>query len=339
MIFCPKNKAIALLCCLLFSISACENPPQKSTASKQSSQKLPTITIAVTGAPANWLTILAFEKGFFKKAGLDATPKYFPSGKRALLGMFAGDVDIATTADVPIVKNSLERNDFAILATIGTTYNDNKVIARNDHGIVSPEDLRNKQVATQSSSAAHFFLHLFLLKNNLSKTDIIPSFAKIEELPAMLCNGKAEAIVTRQPFIRKAQEQCGNKIIIFEEPGLFVKNFHLTAFKDFINLNQLSIQKMLQAMLEAEQFMRNHKDEAVSLLAHELGLLDNQVRLTIEEIDLAVSLNQPSLRILADETRWLTDVKSLDKEVPNFLDFIWMDGLKTVRPEAVTIIY
>ncbi len=60
---------------------------------------------------------------------------------------------------------------------------------------------------------------------------------------------------------------------------------------------------------------------------------------TIDEIDLVVSLNQPSLRILADETRWLIDVKSLDKEVPNFLDFIWMDGLKTVRPEAVTIIY
>ncbi len=161
-----KNSSLPLLfLCLLFVISACENPHQKSTSPKLSDQKLPSVSIAITGAPANWLTILAFEKEFFKKAGLDAIPKFFPSGKRALLGMFAGEVDVATVADVPIVKNSLERHDFAILATLGTTYNDNKIVARKDHGITSPENLRGKLVATQGNSAAHFFLHLFLLKN------------------------------------------------------------------------------------------------------------------------------------------------------------------------------
>ena len=58
-----------------------------------------------------------------------------------------------------------------------------------------------------------------------------------------------------------------------------------------------------------------------------------------DEVELGLSLSQPLLRILADEARWLIDEQSLPQEVPNYLNFIWIDGLKEVSPESVTIIH
>ncbi len=176
------------------------------------------------------------------------------------------------------------------------------------------------------------------MKNNILPANISTSFAKIENLPSMLCNGSVDAIVTRQPFLNQSQEQCGNKVIVFEEPGLFVKNFHMIALKDFLSQNQLTLQKVLQAMLEAEQFARDHKKEAALLLSEKLGIQEDQVLMTMEEIELGLSLNQPLLRILADESRWLIEEKSLLVKVPNYLDFIWLKSLKEISPDAVTII-
>ncbi len=153
------RKWLFVLCLwlLLGALWACENSPQNKILSKQAKGESPSVSIAITGAPPNWLTILAFERGYFEKAGLNATPKFFQSGKRAIQGMFAGDVDIAATADVPVVKYSLERQDFAIFTTMGTTYNDNKVAARKDRGITSPEHLHGKKLRPEVILQPIFF--------------------------------------------------------------------------------------------------------------------------------------------------------------------------------------
>ena len=42
---------------------------------------------------------------------------------------------------------------------------------------------------------------------------------------------------------------------------------------------------------------------------------------------------------MEDEARWMiTNNLTTEKQVPNFLDYIYEDGLKAVKPEAVNII-
>ena len=77
------------------------------------------ISIGIAAEPLNWLTIIAVEKKIFEQYGLNVSAKDYPSGKRALLGMFKGEVDIATTSEVPVVFNSFDRSDFSIFSTIG----------------------------------------------------------------------------------------------------------------------------------------------------------------------------------------------------------------------------
>jgi len=61
--------------------------------------------------------LIAVEKGFLKEAGLDVRVKEYPFGKPALEAMLAGECDLATVADIPIVFNSFKRDDFLVIAT------------------------------------------------------------------------------------------------------------------------------------------------------------------------------------------------------------------------------
>ena len=57
------------------------------------------------------------------------------------------------------------------------------------------------------------------------------------------------------------------------------------------------------------------------------------------EFSFQLLLDQTILVSMEDEARWAMKEGLTDKkEVPNYLDFIFMDALELVKPEAVTII-
>ena len=52
-----------------------------------------------------------------------------------------------------------------------------------------------------------------------------------------------------------------------------------------------------------------------------------------------ISLNQSLLVALEAEARWAIKYKLTEStEVPNYLDYIYIDALEELKPEAVTII-
>lgn len=71
----------------------------------------------------------------FSDAGLDVVLRPYPTGKMALGAMFAGEVDVATVAETPVMFNSFTRNDFAVIATFTSSNDDCKVIARGTRAI------------------------------------------------------------------------------------------------------------------------------------------------------------------------------------------------------------
>ena len=53
----------------------------------------------------------------------------------------------------------------------------------------------------------------------------------------------------------------------------------------------------------------------------------------------SLSLDQSLIAAMEDEARWMIKNKlTNEKKVPDFLDYIYEDGLKAIKPEAVSII-
>lgn len=286
------------------------------------------------------LAMVARDRGYFAEAGLDVTVKEYKSGQLALAGFMAGEVAVATTADIPIAFESLVRQDFGIIATIGASDNEPRIIARKDAGIVAPADLRGKRVATQRASAVHFFLHMFLLQNGMTADDVSVSFMKPDELVRALAEGRIDAFSMREPYISQALKALGDQGVVFVKPGLYRKTFNVVAANELLKTRPQVARKVLAALLRAEQYAIEHPQQAMGIVAQGLGTRLAEVAGLWADSSLKVSLDQSLLISLEDEAQWIINNKfSHVSQAPSYLALLHLDALKAVDPILVSVIH
>lgn len=297
--------------------------------------------IAMPMHPTSLLAHVALDQGFFAAHGLDVSVKEYPSGKRALDdGLLTGQADITWSNETPVALAGLDRSDFRIVSTALSASNVNMIIARRDHGIERPEDLRGKRVATQKGSAVHFFLHLFLLEHGMTDKDIQLSFLKAEELPAALASGAIDAFSMREPYVSQARALLGEeRSIIFRSPGIYDQMDLMVIRQDLLEKNPRIARKALRAMLDAERYVATDHRGTAAIMARRLRIEPGEAEDILHDLKPNVSLQQALLVLLESEARWAIKAGLTDrKEVPDYVNLIDVEDLKRLKPEVVTII-
>lgn len=297
-----------------------------------------TIGISATSLlPA--LIHVAEEKGYFLEEGIDIVIEGYPTGKAALEATFNGEVDMGTVAETPVVFNSFERDDFAVFTTIVGSVQHCKVIARKDRGINTPQDLIGKKLATTIGTTAHFFMAVFFAINGMDISDVEIIDLKPGEMVEEIVNGEVDAIFTWEPNIMKAQEGLGSNAVILASKLGYQATFNLASMNDFIENNPQLIEKTIKALVKAEEFINNNRVESINIIAQRLDTDREGVDKLWDDYEFGLSLSQFLIVTLEDEARWAIKSKLTDKiEVPNYLDYIYMDALDEVKPEAIGII-
>ncbi len=310
-----------------------------------SQQKLQSITFGATNSPMSLLVWLTDELGYFKKQGIQLDLQEYPSGKRALAALLRGEQELVISAETPFVIASFKRSDLRIYGTLGQSDNDVRVLARTDHEIRNPVDLRGKIIATQKGSAVHFFLSSFLLKHHIISSDITIRYLKAEELPAALASGDVDAISMRDPVLAQAKQKTGeNKVVEFSEPGLYTKTYNLVGSDNFTRKYPGVMQKILSAMNETAEFMSSNPGQAIDLAARKLQLSDERMMDIWPGIRISVTLDQGLLSTLQEEARWavstglIKNTEILNGQIPDFLTRLNPQPLSKAVPNAVGLI-
>ena len=285
------------------------------------------------------LVHIAEENGYFLEEGIDVETKGYPTGKAALEATFNGEVDMATVSDTPIVANSFERNDFAVLATILDSARHAKALARKDKNISTPQDLVGKKVATTIGTTAHFFMVTFFTLNRIDTSDVEIVNLKPGEMVEAIVNGDVDAIFAWEPNILESQKRLGDNAIVLPSRVGYEATFNLTTKNDFIENHPESIRKIIKALAKAEEFTKDNREESVDIIASHLGADREDIDKLWDDYRFRLSLSQTLITTLEDEARWAIKSSFTDKtEVPNYLDYIHMDALEEVKPEAISII-
>jgi len=285
------------------------------------------------------LVHIAEEKGYFLEEGIDVEIRGYPTGKAALAATFNGEVDIGTVADTPIVFNSFERNDFAVFVTILDSAQHAKALARKDRDINTPQDLIGKKVATTIGTTAHFFLVVFFAFNRIDTSDVEIVDLKPGEMVEAIVNGDVDAIFAWEPNILKSQKILEDNAIVLPSMVGYMATFNLASKNDFIENNPQLIRKIIKALIKAEEFIKDNREESVDIIASRLKTDREDVDKIWDGYRFRLSLSQTLVVTLEAEARWAIKNKLTDKtEVPNYLDYIYMDALEKVKPEAIGII-
>ena len=108
---------------------------------------------------------------------------------------------------------------------------------------------------------------------------------------------------------------------------------------DFAQNNPEVLKRFLAAIDQATIFIKKNKKEAQDIVAQRLGL-DKQVMTVLwDDFTFEISLAQSLIITLEDEARWaIKNNLTNKKQVPNYLNYIYLDALQEVNPKAISII-
>jgi ABC-type nitrate/sulfonate/bicarbonate transport system substrate-binding protein len=297
------------------------------------------ITIAYSTAFNATLVHIAFAQGFFAEEGLDATPQPHAFGKPALQALIDGNADIATAGDTPIVFAIMNGKGITILATIQTSNKNEGIVARQDRGITKPSDLKGKYIGVTPGTTGDFFADSFLLSQNIERNQVTIVDLKPEEMYAALSTGRVDAVSTWNPTLTQLLKKLGNKACIFYGETLYTETFNVVAKHNFIRDNPETIKKVLRALIKAEAFVQQNPEKtrriSADFIKTDKAILDE----TWDYFNFRVTLDQSLLIELENQSRWVIKNKwTLRRDMPNYLDYIYIDGLMAIRPDAVRII-
>ncbi|WP_459817066.1 ABC transporter substrate-binding protein [Geotalea toluenoxydans] len=297
------------------------------------------VTIAIPTLPFAALAQIAQHQGFYLQEGLHATPLVYPYGKPALQAVVDGSADFAVVAETPFMFAVLNGEKISIVATILTSSEAHAIVARKDRGIVKYEDLKGRRIGATLGTSGHFFMDAFLVAHGISNADVEAVDLKPEEMADALANGTVDAISTWQPFLSYTQQKMGDRGVSFKDEDIHRLTFNIIATHDFIRHNPEQVAKVIRALVKAEEFAIREPAAAQKTVADFCHIDREVLRRFWPAYSFQVTLDQSLLLALEDESQWAMGNGLVKKrQIPNYLNFIYYDGMQSVKPERLMIL-
>lgn len=297
------------------------------------------VTIAIGTGPVQGLLYVAFANGYFKDQGLDALLSPNSSGKAALQAMLEGKADLANPAIIPTMHAVLRGEKIYILAATLSTQENHKVVAKKDKGITQPSDLEGKKIAVTLGTNADFLLDIILKVNSLTRDEVVLVNRKPFQMFDAITGGEVDAVSTWHPYVSKIEAELGDGVVTFSGKGLFRSTFLLVAKQAYVQANPGIPKKVLRALDRAAKFIVQSPEESQEIIAGYSKMNRNLLHELWSIYHFGITLNQALLIDMENRTRWAIRDRLTDKTtVPNYLDYIYMDALEAVNPDALTII-
>lgn len=298
------------------------------------------ITIGYSPFESVALLCVAEDQLFFSRNGLNVTLRKYDTGVGALDGMINGEADIAVgTNEFPLVGRAFQKER---ISTIGCIAKSEFIylIGRKDRGIEKVTDLKGKRVGTTLRTIAHFYLGRFLELHGMSMQDItLVDVTTPAGWVNAVVEGDVDAIATAQPYANTAKDRLGANAIVWSAQSSQPMYAQVISTNDWITENPELVSRLIKSLAEAEKYVNTHPAQANAIVQERLNLDAGYMETVWQQNQFSLSLDQSLITAMEDEARWMiSNNLTTEKKVPNFLDYIHEDELKTIKPDSVNII-
>ena len=310
--------------------------PGTKEPDRQHPDKKITVGINTTIKSAN--IILAKELGLFKKQGLDVELVVEQTGADLIELLYQGKVDLVTIPEQLAAFAALHRNDFQILTVINRNQTQ-ELIARKDHGIADIKDLKGKKIALTKKSGSPYWLNRMLVYNGLSIDDVQLLNAQPLDQIRMLDEGTVDALICWLPYTYKAREVL-NKNAVWLKANLGQDMYWIVVgMKKWIHEDPVVSTKFLRAVQQATNFIETDPEQTKKILSVFLKLEKEKIDLEWPRHRFSLELPQNLILAMEQEVQWKIGQVKGEKNIPNFLNYIYWDALQKLNPDAVTIVH
>jgi aliphatic sulfonates family ABC transporter substrate-binding protein len=294
-------------------------------------------TLAQNMSPISGVTIVAKDKGFFEKHGLDISVSGFTSGKQCLNAVLGGAAEIATTAEAPTTAAAMSKQPIAFLARM--EYSDLKTLTAAGSGIKSLADLKGKKIAFTAGTGSEVYTVALLKKAGLSKADVKLTNLRPQDMLPALSAGDIDAYNTWEPHVSNGVKAMGAKVAELDTKGIYAETFNIVVMKSYLKDNPELISAFLKALIEAEAWMKANPEEAIATVAKVAGMKADALAAIWKDYVYNVVLDQKQLDVLTAHAAWRLESGNHPPgaTMPDFSTVIVPGPLKAIAPDRVTI--
>jgi len=314
-----------------FGLSAC--------SSGSDSGKLETLTVAMVPTELNALFYVAEAQKLFAANGLQVTLKEdYDSGASAAAGMLKGEADIALAAEFPIVGQVFNKRDITSFGTI-TKYENTYIIWRTGNRIKTIQDLKGKKVGVTLKTISEFYLGRTLDLNGINIQQVTLIDTRAPDSEKAIAKREVDAVATWEPWVAQINQRMGKEVITMPLQSGQYAYWNLVSTSGWINNHPNMIKRLIKSLVQAEGYVASHQSEAKAIVRKRMNFDDAYLEIIWQRYQLSLSLDQSLITAMEDEARWMMKNNLTNqKQIPDFTDYIYVDGLKAIRPEAVKII-
>ena len=297
------------------------------------------MTIGIYRGEGSAVMYVADRFGYLKQMGLDVELKEFASGAAALVLLKEGQLDVVDAADFVFASNIDSHPDLRILASINNPTN-NYIVANKERGITKPADLKGKRIGVKRTSIADYYLGKFLFSNHLSLNDVTVVNMDANMMERPLVAGEIDAASVWDPVARQFVESLGINAVSWKSQGESRYHLVLIAQDSYIKKEPAAVVRLIRALVMAEKFIATYPLQVQRYLATRLSMPEKYINAVWGDNNFKVSLDRSLMLMLEEEYRWISTSRGDPYlRMPNYLNYLYFDALKTVRPESVTIIH
>lgn len=333
MIRVPTKIAVVLVVSLVATIIG------ESCSPREYSGPVESITFGTVKLEPSLPLFVAENQGFFVQNGLDVTFKIYDVGLNAATGLVNGEVDMASpVAEYVMVGKIFDDKNIQAIASIDEV-DYAFVIGRKDHGIEQVSDLKGKRIGVVRGTILEFQLGRFLELHGVEPTEVTLVHGPLPQSASAIVNGELDAVMSIPPFTTSIQEQLDLNAALWSAQNIQPFYSLVLAHREWIQQHSGEVERFLRAMKQAEEFITDHPDQAEEVLRKKLNFSDEEIARVWAQNQYSLSFDQSLLLAMEDEARWMIENKLTGKTtMPNFVEYLYLDGLLTVKPEAVNII-
>lgn len=202
----------------------------------------------------------------------------------------AGDLQALFCAEVPSMLCRIQGNDIRIVNL--STKVEQSILVPTGSPILGPKDLRGKKVAVLQGTSSHYCLLKILATNGIAESDLDLRYMAANEAKVAFESKQLDAWAVWAPFVEQQEVTGRGKAL---SGGDAYINSVMSVSHSLIESDPAAVKALVHTIQRAKSWIRENPQQAIEIVAADLGLDAAVVRQAWPKHDWDATLNQSAI--------------------------------------------
>lgn len=280
-----------------------------------------------------WKTAQTIQSFFYdqymdEKYQVEVLPFTNPGDQKTAL--LSGSLDLCGTTLVTAITAAANGEPIKIVSSLCNKCS--AFVVGNNSGINSESDLIGKKIAYVPGTMHHALL-LDVLKRNGINADTDVELRRIDffDMGQALANGTIDAFCSGEPYPSQAVKEGYGKILSYPyfDEGISTINGAMITTEDMIQNNPEKIQEIVNAHVEATQYLNNNKEIWLQK-STEFGTDKDVLDISAENIELCWDIDQEYIEHTKNLAQYMLEMGIIDNlpDIEELFDLTFLEESK-----------